>query len=67
MIYITALTTNTIKHFYSLTLCNMLHELQRYDKAMARYDNNRYITHFALIKIIFNTPAITIKCRKVND
>jgi len=43
MIYTTALTTNTLEHFYSLTLCNMLHGLQRYDKAMTRYDNNRYI------------------------
>jgi len=48
MIYITALTTNILKHLYSLTLCNMLHELQRYDKAMTRYDNKRYIHIFHL-------------------
>jgi hypothetical protein len=34
MIHMTELTTDTLKHFCFLTLCNMLHELQRYDKAM---------------------------------
>jgi hypothetical protein len=34
MIHMTELTTDSLKHFCSLTLCNMLHELQRYDKAI---------------------------------
>jgi hypothetical protein len=48
MIHTTELTTDTLKNFYPFSLCNMLHELQRYDKAMTRYDNNRYI-HILLL------------------